>query len=238
MIQAAGVYVVLNTLTGKEYVGSATNLRRRWYEHQSALRRGVHHSAKLQRSWKKHGAAAFTFKPLLVCAPEMSVFYEQRAIEAMEPWYNMSPTAGSSLGVKHTPETRARMSAANKGKVLTPEHRANMSAAQKGRRPTEATKAKISEAHRGLGHSEATKKKLADINRGKEMPAAVRRKISAALKGVAKPPRTEQHSQRIAAANKGRGLGSKKSPETIAKMRVAARARVEKQRLIRAEALA
>lgn len=192
MIQSAGVYVLRNNATGKEYVGSATNLRRRWYEHQSTLRRGVHHSIKLQRSWQKHGASAFVFLPVLVCAPEMAVAYEQLVIDATKPWYNISPTAGSSLGVKHTLETRTRMSEANKGKALSPEHKAALS--RKGATNTPEHNAKIAKAHVGLPCSAETRAKLAAANIGKKASEASKQKTSAALKGRQK---TTQHRENM-----------------------------------------
>jgi group I intron endonuclease len=229
-MRSAGIYQIENQINGKLYVGSAINLQRRWLEHRSGLRRGVHGSPKLQNAWNKYGEENFVFRPLLVCTPADVLMYEQRAIDTYRPAYNTCPTAGNSFGVKHTAEARARMSAANKGKKLSPEHIAAIVAGTKGKKRSTETKARQRVAATGRVQSEETKRKLSEMNSGKVMPDETKKKISAKLKGVAKPPRTEQHSQRISDANKGRGLGGKKSPETIAKMRVAARARVDAKR--------
>jgi hypothetical protein len=52
-------------------------------------------------------------------------------------------------GHSPTSETRAKISAAHKGRPVTPETRAKMSAAHKGRPVTPESRAKISAAHKG-----------------------------------------------------------------------------------------
>lgn len=48
---ASGVYAIRHLLSGKCYVGSAKNMRRRWGRHRADLVAGSHHSVKLQRAW-------------------------------------------------------------------------------------------------------------------------------------------------------------------------------------------
>jgi hypothetical protein len=50
------------------------------------------------------------------------------------------------LGLKHTPEARAKMSRAHKGKKFSLEHRRKMSEAQKGRTFSAESKRKMSES--------------------------------------------------------------------------------------------
>ena len=50
------------------------------------------------------------------------------------------------LGRKHTPEARAKMSAARKGKPLSAAHRAALSAAHKGKEHSPETRARIAAA--------------------------------------------------------------------------------------------
>ena len=226
MRNPAGIYQIRDTVTGKVYVGSAVSLRRRWYEHCSLLRRGQHHSRHLQRAWEKRGEQAFVFEPLLICAKNMLLFYEQRAIDVLRPAYNGSPTAGNCLGVKHTAETRARMSAANIGKTLSEEHKKNIARANLGRQFTTDTLSKMSASATGRRHTPEAKAKIAAKRAVQVISEGHRYAISAALKGRPKPPRSAEHSAKIAAANVGLGLGSKKTPETLAKMRLAAAARV------------
>lgn len=136
----SGIYAITNRNNGKQYIGSAVDMRTRARVHLHHLRHGSHHSVKLQRAFNKHGEAAFLFRPLIVCAPRDLLMYEQRAIDALGvvgSGYNVLPTAGSSLGVKRTEQFKARLSAATRGHkrstahLYTAEVRAKMSASQK-----------------------------------------------------------------------------------------------------------
>lgn len=136
---STGVYEIVNAANGKRYVGSAaTSFAKRWGVHRARLRKGTHHSRHLQASWNKHGADSFVFTVLLVCKPEQVVMYEQIAIDALKPEYNVSPTAGSPLGVKRSATTRARVSASLKGHRFNAgipksvDHKAKLSALRKG----------------------------------------------------------------------------------------------------------
>lgn len=210
MSTPSGIYEILNAENGKRYIGSATRLAKRFAVHRHGLRRGVHHSLKLQRAWDKHGEASFAFRVLLVCAPEDLIMYEQRCIDIFRPEYNILPTAGSCLGVKHSAEARKRMSEGGKGKVLTPEHRAKISVAQKGKSVSPETRARMSEA--SIGNTKLLGRRLtvehrtniAKGNIGKKLSPETRAKLSAARVGKKIGPQSPEHRAKIAAANKGR----------------------------------
>lgn len=225
--QQPGIYQIRNTANGNQYVGSAASLRRRWYEHSSRLRRGAHDNRYLQRAWDKYGEAAFAFEPLFICAKGMLVFYEQRALDVFQPEYNLSPTAGNSLGVRHTEETCARMSASRRGLKQSPAAIAKRAASLRGKKRTQETKDKMRALATGRPVSEATKAKLRVANLGKKASPETRSKISAGNTG--KPcgpqgPLSEAHKAAISKA----GLGRKLSEEAKASMSIAAKARVQK----------
>ncbi len=133
-----------NTVTGKSYVGSSSDIPARKRQHLSRLRRGKHHSIKLQRSWNKHGAVAFKFEVLANCLEEDLLRQEQTAIDAFDAYrtgyntarYADAPTRGrkaseeeklarsiAQLGRKVSEETGRAISRAKKGKSLSLEHR-------------------------------------------------------------------------------------------------------------------
>jgi group I intron endonuclease len=120
-VNQSGIYEILNTVNGKRYIGSAIKIAQRWKQHKVALRRGVHHSIPLQRAWDKYGEQAFKFLPVLTCAKSMLLFYEQQLLDKVKPEYNVSPTAGSSLGVKASPATRDRLRVTHLGLIQSPE---------------------------------------------------------------------------------------------------------------------
>lgn len=54
----AGIYMIVNKVNGKRYVGSSRNCHRRKSEHLSRLRRNAHINSKLQAAWNKYGITA------------------------------------------------------------------------------------------------------------------------------------------------------------------------------------
>jgi len=176
-----GVYQIRNLMSGKRYVGSAKSLARRWVQHRSALFRGKHTNAHLQAAWVKDGPAAFAFKPLLICAPKDLIGYENRCFVGFKPEYNIVPVAGSRLGTTHSPKTRERMSAAQKGRIFTPEHRANLSAACKGRTFTLEHCANLGVAAEGRTLSPEHRAILVASNRGRKRSPEHLAKLRAGL---------------------------------------------------------
>lgn len=126
----AGVYAIVHLASGKRYVGSSVNIRRRRASHFRELRSGSHSNRHLQAAWNKYGEDAFAFFVLDHCGRGATVRREQAWIDALRPFgdrgYNLSPTAGNVLGLKFTDEQRAHVSAGLKGKPKSAEHRANI----------------------------------------------------------------------------------------------------------------
>lgn len=179
---ASGIYAITNTLNGKKYVGSAVNLANRLTFHRWELRKQRHHSIKLQRAWNKYGEDAFAFAPLLLCAKKDLIFYEQRAIDALDAaksGYNVLAKAGSALGFRHTPETRKRMSVASKGKVMSDAMREKRRQQMLGKTQPAEVRAKISAAMRGHKKPQS----VIDALHAREVSAATREKIRSALMG-------------------------------------------------------
>ena len=236
-----GVYAITNMRNGKTYIGSAArSIGLRWAEHRRSLRRGKHHNRHLQFAWKADGEEMFEFAVLVICLPAECVVYEQRFIDLMETandqhGYNLAPKAGSSLGVKHTPETRAKGSAVRIGKKQTMEARLNNAAAQRKRweRQSPEDRAKHGAPRRGTHLTETTREKIAASKRGKKrgpLSAEWRKRIGDSTRGKKQPARSQAHRDKIAAANRQRvttdearrnmskaHIGSKMSQEAIDK---------------------
>lgn len=109
----SGVYEIVNTLDGKRYVGSAQDIPARWIVHQHFLRKGKHHSAKLQNAWNKYGEAVFELLVLEVCDRSRLYEVEQAHIDALSPEYNMTLIAESPRGARacHRPDWTPEMDA-------------------------------------------------------------------------------------------------------------------------------
>lgn len=223
----SGVYEILNAVNGKVYIGSAVNFKKRRAGHLYHLRRNTHRNPHLQCAWNKYGEDSFLFLPVehVVLDKNELVSREQFWIDALNACdrakgYNISPTAGSQLGLVHSEKTRLKMSLAHKGHETSDETRAKISKAQKGqkRSPHSAeTKQKMSETHRVLGPNDGTfMAGQVPWNKGKRASEESRRKMSEAHMG-------------LISGNKGKrgnvpwNKGESHSIETLAKMSRAAR---------------
>jgi len=134
-----GVYQIINLNNMKSYVGSAANptgIRKRKTRHLNDLRRGIHSNPHLQNAFKKHGEDSFIFFPLEFCPPEKCVEQEQFWMNLVKPEYNISPTAGSTLGVKQTDETKRKQGNLSRERWKNPDYRKKVS---KSRQITNAT---------------------------------------------------------------------------------------------------
>jgi|APSaa5957512622_1039677.scaffolds.fasta_scaffold01421_17 group I intron endonuclease len=124
----AGVYNITHLASGKRYIGSSVDIPSRFRAHRRMLRKGKHQNVHLQRAWDKYGEAAFTFHPVESCFPESCRNVEQRHLDAANPdgIFNIALDAHRGagrwgrLGKKNTPEHRAKISVANRGR---PSHR-------------------------------------------------------------------------------------------------------------------
>lgn len=55
------IYLIICKPTGMAYVGQSKEAKKRWSQHRMHLRRGSHHSPRLQKEWSEHGEASFMF---------------------------------------------------------------------------------------------------------------------------------------------------------------------------------
>jgi group I intron endonuclease len=208
----SGIYQIRHIESGKVYVGSAKSFKKRWREHRRLLRSGKHPNRHILASWQKYGEEGFVFEVIEVVTDVQDlVMREQHWIDAKQACgkagYNLSPTAGSTLGVIVSPERRAKIGAANRNP--SPETREKMRAANQ-KRPPEFL-ARLIEMNRNPSPERIAKMRAAKLNPSAE----TRAKISAA----ASNPSPETRAKISAAA---RNL----SPETRAKMSQSQRGRV------------
>jgi group I intron endonuclease len=116
-----GVYRITNQINQKVYVGSSTNLAQRKSEH---FCKKHNKNPGLREDMKAYGKEAFQFEVLEECKQEHCVAVEQTFIDyykrllGWENLYNASPTAGSPLGVKHSEETKQKISEAKRDQTI------------------------------------------------------------------------------------------------------------------------
>ena len=164
------------------YIGSAVNLARREQQHRSDLKREVHDNKFVQNCWNKYGVFGFTV--LEECAKDDLLLREQFYIGQHRDnpkMTNICLVAGSPLGIKHSDETRARMSAVQMGRVHSDESRANQSAAQMGHGFSDETRARISATLKGHVRSADYRANMSKLKLGLVQSDETRTKRSLAL---------------------------------------------------------
>jgi group I intron endonuclease len=151
----AGVYALICRITQKYYVGSSIKLGNRLLDYMQPAYLAKRENSPVTRAILKYGLQNFCFIVLETCKPDNVLDLEQSWLDLLKPKYNLSPTAGSTLGVSLSAETKAKISAAHLGKTLSAETRQLMSETRKGpnnpmfgRQLDDITKAKLSPAHK------------------------------------------------------------------------------------------
>jgi group I intron endonuclease len=194
----SGVYQI-TTPAGRRYVGSARDFPVRFSSHRVKLKARTHPNKILQAAWDKYGDS-LKWEPIIYCAKDQVLLYEQIALDALSPEMNVLRVAGSSVGYRHTPETLEKFKA-RRQREYTPEQRALQS--QKMRRPLSPEKyAALCERaarRRGTPMSEEQKEKLRAANIGKKYG-----------------PMSDEHKAKIGAANKARMLEKKRVRDQLA----------------------
>lgn len=161
------------------YIGSAIDIKERWARHYKDLKRGCHHSIKMQRHYDKYGKEDLVFSILISCDTNNLIENEQFFIDVYNPYFNTCKKAGSLLGCRWTvsDETKKKISEIKKGQIPwnkgktglykhSEESLKKMSIAQKGNKSSvgrilsKGTKDKIRIAHLGKKLTEGHKEKL------------------------------------------------------------------------------
>ena len=164
-MKICGIYLIINCVNGKIYIGSANDVVKRWEWHRKFLNDLCHHNIVLQRAWIKYGEDAFHFCVVEKCNKEDLLKIEQLWIDGGTD-YNIHLTAGSPLGWKHTPESLAKISLASKGKKPSEETRKRMSEAHKNRSWDHILNHAAAMKKRGITPEHKQKLKEANMKRG------------------------------------------------------------------------
>ena len=147
----AGVYLISNNVNGKCYVGSSIHLEQRRKEHFSRLANNKHANRHLQNSYNKYGREVFDFEILEEVEINDNIKQtllnrEQFWIDNLKPQYNILLVAGSTLGYRHTEDTKLKISKSTRGRKKSKEHAQHIREGQRGRKLSDEHKKKLSEA--------------------------------------------------------------------------------------------
>lgn len=152
------------------------------------------------------------------------------------PLVNLTVGGDGVTGLKHTPETRAAISAAGRGRQKSPQECANIATGKRGRKATPETLAILSASHLGKKATPEARARMSASHTGKTKTPEHLANLSAALRGRKFTP---EWLANMATAQ----TGKKRSPEAVSKVSEALRgkpwstARRAAQERRRAEAL-
>lgn len=191
------VYLITNLINNKQYVGSHIG-NKKYYMGGGTI---------LIKAQKKYGKKQFQKEILVKCdtlleARKLEEFYIIKHQTKVPNGYNIHPSGGSnfkgSLGLKHTQETKQKISEKNKGH-----------------------KRAIGELNPMFGkkHSDKTKKIIGFKSAQKNMSIESRLKISIATKGSKNPMYGVHRSDAVKEKIREKLSGRTLSKETISKMK-------------------
>ena len=105
----SGVYAFINLINGMRYIGSSKNIYKRLREHIF----GGSSNKLLQKDFKKYGLNKFIFVVYAYSDNKQNLIIDlENKYISLFPFsmlYNLTPTAGSMLGYKHSEESILKM---------------------------------------------------------------------------------------------------------------------------------
>lgn len=153
--QQAGTYVLKHKETGEFYIGSSIDIARREGRHISELRKGVHYNSNLQNKYNESPNFIFEHNILGNINTENIVknirIEEQNILDKNKENILLINKAlfaeASGKGLKHTEETKAKISASAMGHPVSQLSLKRLIERNKTQIVSEETKAKLSAAH-------------------------------------------------------------------------------------------
>jgi group I intron endonuclease len=166
-----GIYKITSP-TKKVYIGQSINIERRFkiYKNINQIKCQI----KLYNSFLKYGVDKHKFEILCECnideLNDKERYYQDVFSVIGKNGLNCLLTTSSNRsgkGIKHSEETKLKLSKAHKGKKMSNDSKIKMSKWQIGKKLTEVHKNKISLGLKGKITSEETKRKISLANKGR-----------------------------------------------------------------------
>lgn len=111
----SGIYLWTSLTTGKRYVGSSINLRRRFLEYYNTKYLILYKNMAICNALLKYGYSKFSLEILEYCDINVLFEREKHYFDVIKPEYNIAMTPGSPHQGTHSKEVRQKMSESRKG---------------------------------------------------------------------------------------------------------------------------
>jgi len=150
-----GIYKIRNIINNKVYIGSATDIKKRWRDHKWHLKENKHHNSHLQASYNKYNLKNFEFIVELECNINDLLIEERKLINFYQAndnkfGYNVNDPEHVFLGRKHNEETKRKLSLQKIGKKNPMYGKTGNKHPNFQRNFSEESRIKMSEAHKGV----------------------------------------------------------------------------------------
>lgn len=203
-----GIYKIESKIhPDRIYIGSSSDITKRWMGHLRNLRGNRHGNRRLQNHINKYGINDLMFSILIGCEKEDLIKHEQFFIDSLNPWFNICKIAGNTIGIKHiNPPWNKGLSKYNNDIIrkMAEAHGAKIKgkpSKRKGTHVSEESRIKMAISQTGKKDTEETKKKKSDSAKNKpEVKDITREKLRIANTGKKKPPMTEENHKNLSVA--------------------------------------
>jgi len=152
ILRNCGIYVIQNKINNHIYIGSSSNVTKRFNSHINLLNKNKHSNSHLQAAWNKYGKENFVFLHVeRISMPETRLIRENKWIKIYKPEYN-NILVNDNNYFFHSDETKERIRQKALGRKVSDETKAKIKEKSKGKILSEETKQKISESNKGKSH--------------------------------------------------------------------------------------